>query len=69
MNRAGRFLYRVFFWTYQRGSWQWDLCCLFFLLVIFATPQDFLLEYSRTALAPEQIRTIVKDWIFSFFSS
>ena len=67
MSWLRRFLYRVFFWTYQRGSWQWDLCCLFFLAVIFTTPSDFLVDYSRETLTPEQIRAIVWNWIRSFF--
>ncbi len=59
----GRFLIRVFYWSYSRGSWQWDIFCLFFLLVIFATPSSFLLEYTRHPLTPDQIHAIVKEWL------
>jgi hypothetical protein len=65
VSGIGRFLKNVFFWTYDRGSWQWDLSCLFFILVIFTTPQDFLLNYSRFPLTPEEIRGILIDWIRS----
>jgi hypothetical protein len=53
----GRFLYRAFYWTYERGSWQWDLSCLVFLVIIFATPQDFLENFTRHFMRPEEIRS------------
>lgn len=53
-----RFLAAVFYWTYERGSWQWDLSCLFFLVVIFTTPRDFLENCTRQPLTPDQIRAI-----------
>lgn len=49
----------IFYWTYERGSWQWDLSCLFFLLVIFTTPHDFLENFTRHPLSPDQIRSIL----------
>ena len=67
MTQIGRFFHRVFFWTFPRGSWQWDLSCLFFLFVIFITPRDFLENYSHAPLTPEQIRGILLDWLVSLF--
>ncbi len=58
MNVIGRLLRNIFFWTYARGSWQWDLSCLFFLVVIFTTPADFLYGYTHNPLTPEQIRAL-----------
>jgi hypothetical protein len=60
-----RFLRNIFFWTYERGSWQWDLSCLFFLLVIFTTPKDFLLDCTRHSMAPVQIHEILTGWLRS----
>lgn len=54
-----RFLAAVFYWTYERGSWQWDLSCLFFIIVIFTTPQDFLESFSRRPLSPNEIRGLL----------
>jgi hypothetical protein len=51
------------YWTYERGSWQWDVMVLCFLLVIFTTPRDFLESFSHRPLAPEQIRSL----LLSFF--
>jgi len=59
----GRFFSRVLYWSYSRGSWQWDLGCLFFLFVIFTTPQTFLLQYTRNPLSPGQIHQILVGWL------
>ena len=31
-------LARVLFWTYPRGSWQYDVLCIVIILFIFLTP-------------------------------
>jgi len=31
-------LARVLFWTYPRGSWQYDVFCLVIILFVFLTP-------------------------------
>lgn len=54
-----RFLAAIFYWTYERGSWQWDLSCLFFIIVIFTTPQDFLESFTRRPLSPAEIRGLI----------
>lgn len=35
---VGRFFLRSIFWTYQRGSWQYDIICAVILAFIFLTP-------------------------------
>jgi len=57
----GRFLKNVFYWQYSRGSWQWDLSCLVFILIIFTTPHDFLSQYSHHLLSPEQIQFMLSQ--------
>ena len=32
-------VFRIVFWTYQRGSWQYDLICILILAFIFLTPK------------------------------
>jgi hypothetical protein len=32
---------RVIFWTYQRGSWQYDVLCALILAFIFLTPKEY----------------------------
>lgn len=36
------FLSKVFFWTYPRGCWQYDLICIVILAFIFLTPPSVL---------------------------
>ena len=60
------FFKRVFYWTYDRGSWQWDLACVAFLVVIFATPPDFLEAYTRHPLHPSEIRQFFLDLFRGF---
>ena len=62
----GRLIYNVLYWTYERGSWQWDLSCLVFLVVIFATPPDFLESYTRTPLSPAEIHQRVLAFLQDF---
>jgi len=35
-------LKKVLFWSYERGSWQYDVMCVLILLFIFAFPNRFL---------------------------
>jgi hypothetical protein len=57
------FLYRAFYWTYERGSWQWDVSCLVFILIIFTTPSDFLSQYTLHPLTPREIHSILRDFL------
>jgi hypothetical protein len=65
MSSISLFFRRVFLWTYSRGSWQWDLMVLFFLLCIFGTPRSFLEGYSQNPMPPDQIHALVKAWLSS----
>ena len=35
-------LKKVLFWSYERGSWQYDVMCVLILLFIFTVPNGFL---------------------------
>jgi hypothetical protein len=63
MSGLKYFFYRAFFWTYDRGSWQWDVSCLVFLIIIFTTPKDFLSHYTRHLLSAGQIHEILFSWL------
>ena len=41
MRSLFRAIGRVLFWTYSRGSWQYDVLCVLILAFIFLTPRDF----------------------------
>ncbi|MFZ4793988.1 MAG: hypothetical protein ACOYLN_07640 [Blastocatellia bacterium] len=38
-------------WSYERGSWQYDLLCLLIIAVIFLVPSRFFSERDRGGLA------------------
>jgi hypothetical protein len=35
---------RVFFWTYPRTSWHWDVLCVLILVFIFLTPKSWFVN-------------------------
>lgn len=35
-----RAISRILFWTYSRGSWQYDILCALILVFIFLTPKS-----------------------------
>ena len=38
MAWPGNFLSRIFFWSYERGSWQYDLAVIAILIFVLLTP-------------------------------
>jgi hypothetical protein len=38
MASLGQFLNRVFFWSYERGTWQYDVAVILILIFVLATP-------------------------------
>jgi hypothetical protein len=35
-------LKKIFFWNYERNTWQWDVLCVVILIFIFLTPKSWL---------------------------
>lgn len=50
-------------WTYQRGTWQYDIFCLLIVAFIFLTPKAWFEKRER--LATQTARLIVKAQDFS----
>ena len=38
MAGLGRILNRIFFWSYERGTWQYDVAVILIVLFVLATP-------------------------------
>lgn len=38
MASPGQFISRIFFWSYERGSWQYDLAVIAILIFVLLTP-------------------------------
>ena len=64
----GRFIYNVLSWPYERGSWQWDVSCLIFLVVIFATPREFLEGHTMNPLGPTEIHEKLRAFLEGFWT-
>lgn len=40
MYSVGRAIKRVLLWSYERGTWQYDVLCLVILAFVFLTPRS-----------------------------
>jgi hypothetical protein len=52
MAGIGQILNRTFFWTYERGTWQYDLAVILILIFVLATPAAWFNEQPQTGVAP-----------------
>ena len=41
LRKLGAAIYRGLFWTYERGTWQYDIMVILILAFIFLTPRDW----------------------------
>ena len=49
-------LKKILFWSYERGSWQYDIMCVLILAFIFLSPNRIF--QSRVSAAPVIVRGI-----------
>jgi hypothetical protein len=49
-----RIIKKVFFWTYARNTWQWDILCVLILAFIFLTPKSWFEGSERRAALGHQ---------------
>jgi hypothetical protein len=47
-------LKKILFWSYERGSWQYDIMCVLILAFIFLSPHSIF--QSRTSATPVIVR-------------
>jgi hypothetical protein len=52
MASIGQILSRTFFWTYERGTWQYDLAVILILIFVLLTPPSWFHEQPQTGVAP-----------------
>ncbi|MBS1842009.1 MAG: hypothetical protein JSS69_12460 [Acidobacteria bacterium] len=57
MANGGQFLSKVFFWSFERGSWQYDLAVIAILIFVFFTPHKWLRDQPESS-APSQAHQI-----------
>lgn len=49
MASLGQMLYRTFFWSYERGSWQYDVAVALILIFVF-TPRSWFRDQPQVGL-------------------
>lgn len=66
LNRLWKSLKPVVFWSYRRGSWQYDLICVAILAFIFGTPRTFFNDRpgAPTTRAVERLADAGQDSVF-----
>jgi hypothetical protein len=50
MAGIGRVLYRTFFWSYERGSWQYDVAVILIVLFVLATPTRWFRDQPQVGM-------------------
>lgn len=45
---------KIFLWTYERNTWQWDTLCALILVFIFLTPKSWFSGSERQGLSRHQ---------------
>ena len=63
MASLGQILSRTFFWSYERGTWQFDLAVILILVFVLATPRNWFHDKPESGgpVAPGQILKISQE--------
>jgi hypothetical protein len=63
MASLGRILSKTFFWSYERGTWQYDIAVILILVFVLLTPRTWFRDQPETAgpAAAGQVRLISND--------
>jgi hypothetical protein len=51
MAGIGQILSRTFFWTYERGTWQYDLAVILILIFVLLTPRRWFNEQPQVGVS------------------
>ena len=60
MAGPGKILSRIFFWSYERGTWQYDVAVILILIFVLATPRDWFHDQPQVGLpaTPSQVELL-----------
>ena len=63
MASLGQILSKTFFWSYERGTWQYDLAVILILVFVLATPRGWFRDKPESGglAAPGQVLLISRD--------
>jgi hypothetical protein len=60
-RRLGLAIYRAFFWTYERGSWQYDVMVILILSFIFLTPRSWFKDQPQPVPSASDVVLLRND--------
>lgn len=63
MASLGQILSRTFFWSYERGTWQYDLAVILILVFVLLTPRGWFHDkpQSGAPVTPGQVQLISQE--------
>src|SRR2546429_7852351 len=63
MASLGQILARTFFWSYERGTWQYDVAVILILVFVLLTPRNGFRDkpQSGAPVTPGQVQFISKE--------
>jgi hypothetical protein len=63
MASLGQILSRTFFWSYERGTWQYDLAVILILVFVLLTPRNWFRDQPASGgpASPGQVQLISKE--------
>jgi hypothetical protein len=63
MSRLGQILSRTFFWSYERGTWQYDVAVILIVVFVLLTPRVWFRDQPESGgpAAPGQVQLLSKD--------
>lgn len=63
MPSLNQILSKTFFWSYERGTWQYDLAVILILVFVLLTPRDWFRDQPRSGerAAPGQVELVSQE--------
>jgi hypothetical protein len=63
MASLGQILSRTFFWSYERGTWQYDAAVIVILIFVLLTPRSWFHDQPQSGVpaAPGDVQLISQD--------
>jgi len=63
MASLGQILSRTFFWSYERGTWQYDIAVVLILVFVLLTPRGWFHDQPQSGgpAAPGQVQLISQE--------
>ena len=61
MPSLQKILGRIFFWSYERGAWQYDIAVVVILVFVLLTPRGWFRDQAQVGMpaAPEQVQLVL----------